>query len=567
VTLVSNSSEWQESLTSYRSHIDQEENPSDSPFIAAKKASFRTELAKLDSLASPPLAIEVNDLHFILDPGTHKLSLDRVERCLVVSSGDISDVDGFFALAEYSKSGADALFVMNYPAYIGIQPSEVVDDAKYEKENNGLGYQYSAGEVVAKAEGQQGLYREFMDRYREVGDNNAIVKAAMTDLAHHIARRVWQESADEHHRGRLFFCVGGVNKVNPFSRGAIKNEMLVFAQFAPPTGTHKLDPKEGAVYDEKGRLLGGGLDLESYDNVYMDFNGSMAFLSEGSGLYATLRKAAQDGRMRGLFAMGGVQADEPPRTMPRIEGTLNRLSCATMNQLYHPENTGRLFALTNDFKVPTYLVSNNVVADLTTWEDEEHKKKTLDGVLAFLRSHGLNCALLVELARVYYDGGHGQPPRKAFDYYTAVVLRAVMAGAVEAVPWTAKTLFYSPLNGVSLVARQPCRWNEARERYTKRISVIAEPSANDSDFVVKKKKSFAAEAEVLRLLAPPLAVEVRDVAASINGLMRLSTSHSAMAAAKKAVLAVVRIQRAGKFGLPSPAPSTPSPVPGSPTFK
>lgn len=37
---------------------------------------------------------------------------------LIITTGDISDVDGFIALAEYAKSGADVLFIMNYPAYL-----------------------------------------------------------------------------------------------------------------------------------------------------------------------------------------------------------------------------------------------------------------------------------------------------------------------------------------------------------------------------------------------------------------------------------------------------------------
>ena len=39
-------------------------------------------------------------------------------RKLIISSGDISDPDGFYAIAQYAKTGADVLFVMNYPAYL-----------------------------------------------------------------------------------------------------------------------------------------------------------------------------------------------------------------------------------------------------------------------------------------------------------------------------------------------------------------------------------------------------------------------------------------------------------------
>jgi hypothetical protein len=99
-------------------------------------------------------------------------------RTLIISSGDISDVDGFFALAEYSKvflnaacaalcclnlnestcprplsafdsvfcppkTGADVFFVMNYPAYVG----EENKDDSYHIHQPGLGYKYSSDQV------------------------------------------------------------------------------------------------------------------------------------------------------------------------------------------------------------------------------------------------------------------------------------------------------------------------------------------------------------------------------------------------------------------------------------
>ena len=98
-------------------------------------------------------------------------------RRLIISSGDISDVDGFLALAEYSKvrmlllnvaiyllhhievlylsncvyietlwipkTGADVIFVMNYPAYIG----EETADESYHIHHPGLGYKYTSDQV------------------------------------------------------------------------------------------------------------------------------------------------------------------------------------------------------------------------------------------------------------------------------------------------------------------------------------------------------------------------------------------------------------------------------------
>jgi hypothetical protein len=85
---------------------------------------------------------------------------------LIISSGDTGDVDGFFALAEYSKvtffvavvailvglnkllhlfqTGADVLFVMNYPRYV----EETANDPEFPLKNPGLGFQYSSEQVI-----------------------------------------------------------------------------------------------------------------------------------------------------------------------------------------------------------------------------------------------------------------------------------------------------------------------------------------------------------------------------------------------------------------------------------
>ncbi len=55
---------------------------------------------------------------------------------LIISSGDISDVDGFYALACYAKTGSDVLFVMNYPAYVAVNYAKTHNanvDKNYEK--------------------------------------------------------------------------------------------------------------------------------------------------------------------------------------------------------------------------------------------------------------------------------------------------------------------------------------------------------------------------------------------------------------------------------------------------
>ena len=65
------------------------------------------------------------------------------------------------------------------------------------------------------------------------------------------------------------------------------------------------------------------------------------------------------------------------------------LFSATMNQLYHPANSGAFFTMLAQYRdIPVFTVTNNVVHDLSTFADAEKKQKTLEGVMQFLESNG-----------------------------------------------------------------------------------------------------------------------------------------------------------------------------------
>jgi len=44
--------------------------------------------------------------------------------------------------------------------------------------------------------------------------------------------------------------------------------------------------------------------------------------------------------------------------------------------------------LATNSSIPVFVVTNNVVHDLSTFADAEKKQKTLDGVMKFLKSNG-----------------------------------------------------------------------------------------------------------------------------------------------------------------------------------
>ncbi len=119
-------------------------------------------------------------------------------------------------------------------------------------------------------------YSEFLQRYEKLPPNE-MMKGAMTDIGFALTQRVWEDLHTES-RGSCFFCIGGVNSINPFSAKAVKNEILVYHDTIPKD-SKRIDPVEGLFYDMSGKQR-PELDLLQYDEIYMDFNGSMAFFED-----------------------------------------------------------------------------------------------------------------------------------------------------------------------------------------------------------------------------------------------------------------------------------------------
>ena len=120
-------------------------------------------------------------------------------------------------------------------------------------------------------------YLDFLERYKDLASNDKM-KSAMTDIAFAITQKVWVDLPAES-RGELFFCIGGVNAINPFSAAKVKNEVVVYID-ALDNNIERICPEEEAIYAKDGSRLINGLDLSSYDEIFMDFNGSMAFFSD-----------------------------------------------------------------------------------------------------------------------------------------------------------------------------------------------------------------------------------------------------------------------------------------------
>ena len=427
-----------------------------------------------------------------IDPVPHDPVVSRAQvKNLIISTGDISDIDGFFALNKYARSGADVLFIINYPAYI----REYKSDINFETQNPGLGFKYDA--QAAFGNERDPKYIKFMQRYSEPSANQNM-KRALTDIAFEMAKKVWHEAGPSQ-KGHLFFCIGGVNSINPFAAKSIKNEVLVYAPKID-TSIPTLNVVTGVTYDHNARPV--KMDLKMYSNIYMDFNGSMAFWNSN---WADLLTAVVD-KIRGVFIMGGIYSAVAPLTMPAIPGILNRFSCATMNQLYHPANTAAFFNFIKERVIPTFIITNNVVGDLTTYTDESKKTKTNEGLELFFYENVLNQRFLHSMALLYY-GQSSNPPRKPFDFYTALALTTYMDDP-SMLRCDTKQLFFDDKYGITLVSNQ-YSWSDTIEEFTRNINTT--PVDGDPPFIQNKKISFINEIKVLRATDPLSYLQVRDV--------------------------------------------------------
>ncbi len=466
-------------LVGFGVDVERKEDNGSTALTLAKKNNHRMCVEILEGIAG-----KKDTIGHVLSPAR----TDSSERKLILSTGDISDVDGLFALAEYRKTGADVLFIMNYPAYIGISSGDVCQS--YEQKNPGLGFKYCWDDVLKNGTSHvSDNYERLCENYGGLLNADQM-KSALTDVAFEILASIWHEGKEV--KGKLFFCIGGINSINPFSSSAIKNELFAYANLVS-NPQKKIMPVEGAIYSaETAEVL--KLNLTHYSEIYIDFNGPMSFFHQV--WREELSRPEVVCNIKGAFIMGGVFSSEKPVTMPSIPGNINRFSSATMNQLYHPQRSADFFAFLNSFNVPAFVIANNVVSDLRTYDDETETVANTRGIEEFLVSNKLEGDFLKRIALTHYTGIH-KPPRKPFDFYTALALTACLRGSAIQSSWPSKKLFYSGVYGLALISQHES-WETTRSEYASQIDITSKEE--DSSLEKVKKENFRKELAIMELL-------------------------------------------------------------------
>ncbi len=439
------------------------------------------------------------------------------KRTLIIVTGDLTDVDGFMELAYYAKyTNADVIFVQNYPNYVDPAVKGTYGQATDPYVlTNGLGYKYSVEEMDAeRGKAQDKVLPLFEPWYKgyNVGGNSAgeKTKAALTDLAFKIVNKVWREVQGNENRGDIFFCIGGVHSINPFAPTFIKNELnYYYAQKVGKVESHdglqasmlgsSFDIVEGTIHAADTMLKANGFlansgnnvsnfPFDKYSDIYMSFTGAASFW-DGQWEAALDRVK---GKIRGLFVMGGVLSDHQPGTMSAMAKQLNRFSFATMNQLYHPENTKKVFDFFKTARLPIFMVTNNVSGkpmDYPGLVGSLNFDKSV-AVKAALAALGLSGTFLDQASRIFYS----ENPAKLFDLFVGIALAYAVSQGGDAglskLKYRPATLFFDTKYGSTIVSGPGRTLRHALGE----LKAMVQSKADDVKFV---RKAFKKEAIVL----------------------------------------------------------------------
>ena len=307
---------------------------------------------------------------------------------MIITSGDCSDFDGFLALPIYYKAaletGADVYFMMTYPSY--LNPKNNKDQSKSSNPPEpGLGYDYgfdvlknhwSDYNYDAESEDKRIARVSYVDdvkkviiNYLDLNDwkdlNFKYYKIGMDKIAMDIITIIWHRCSEifpNRNVPKIYWIGGGYNTINPFHFSKIKNEVYVYGK---PLLTIK---KSVTITNYCIQLTRDGFisHCNSCSQVFMDMNGSMAW-------YDTDIEQILTNKLNCCVVMGGVEPETSIDTISSVPDVINRFSTATMNQLYHPTNTGAFF---EKFADKCIFVTNNAINKYFNWGMKNHKGRT-----------------------------------------------------------------------------------------------------------------------------------------------------------------------------------------------
>lgn len=250
--------------------------------------------------------------------------------------------------------------------------------------------------------------------------------SVMTLITKYIVDQIWKWCKSKYqsnstNKPKIIFCLGGVNSFNPFSAEAIKDENMVYGPvcmdyYRTNVTTNFANAVKMSLEGIKDSVYS---ICDSYKSIYIDMNGSMAWYKQA---FSTETKE----KVKAVFVMGGVLNYSQVNTLGS-NPFLNRLSCATMNQLYHGERTGNFF---NDFRDKLYFITNNEINNNFNYTNPSD---TYDLFTEQMDTIGLIPTEQNHIIRKCFDAYYFSRPRdrKPFDVISSFALVKHMSNAIS----------------------------------------------------------------------------------------------------------------------------------------
>jgi ADP-ribose pyrophosphatase len=138
--------------------------------------------------------------------------------------------------------------------------------------------------------------------------------------------------------------------------------------------------------------------------------------------------------------------------------------------------------------VPVIVVSNNDVEEITTFADEIRTIKSDEGWINFLKSNQIESSFMKIITSAFYNSVYN-PPRKPFDYYTALVIHDTIKKKTP--PVVHKAIHFNPKFGATIVSSCELSYSPAIDEFTSKINI--EPNVRDNAFNINKKLNFGIE--------------------------------------------------------------------------
>jgi hypothetical protein len=314
---------------------------------------------------------------------------------LIITTGDISDVDGFICLADYVKNtDADILFIMNYPAYFNYD---------YEKQNDYIiqnGFNYGLKELLKIT------FERYKNYYNLLGvididdikSKNDFMKAYKL-ISYLIVKKIFDEAKGIHKNNKLIFLDGGINSKNFISSNCIKNELILYKNYIEEF----IIVKKINLNINTDNLFNKQINLNNYDKyeeIYIDMCGSVSFYKHLN--FISLFEHIKE-RIKGFYIMGGILSNVIPQTTSitsDLSTNFRKPKQATANQYYSPNEYIKLLKFTKSNNIPIFVIPNNsILID--------------NDIIPHIQKLFPNHYNLLKLCKIYYNENKG---RKPFDF-------------------------------------------------------------------------------------------------------------------------------------------------------